>query len=126
MRYDEKEKVWKSVDEPDRFYPDETAELVFDNINSMLFSYNFSGWHCFGEIVNNIFDTIAEFLEGYSGVDKYFVDFPVKFMVSDLDEDGDPIGDDYELTPEMFDNDSEFLFDYLERENGVVLVYIYR
>ena len=126
MRYDEKEKVWKSVDEPDRFYPEETAELVFDNINSMIFSYNFSGWHSFGEIVNNIYDTIAEFLEGYSGVDKYFVDFPVKFMVSDLDEDGDPIGDNYELTPEMFDCDSEFLFDSLERENGVVLVYIYR
>lgn len=126
MRYDEKEKVWRFVDEPDRFYPDETAELVFDNINSMLFSYNFSGWHRFGEIANKIFDTIAEFLEEYSGVDKYFVDFPVKFMVSDLDEDGDPIGDDYKLTPEMFDNDSEFLFDYLERENGVVLVYIYR
>jgi len=126
MRYDEKEKVWKSTDEPDRFYPDETAELVFDNIGSMPFGYLFSGWHNFSEVVHNIFDTIAGFLAGYSGVDKYFVDFPIKFMVGDLDEDGDRVGDDYELTPEIFDNNDEFLFDYVERDdNGVVIVYLY-
>lgn len=126
MRYDEKEKVWETDYEVDRFYPDETKELVFDNLWSIPFTFNFSGWHTIDAIINHIYDAIDTFLEDYNGVDKHFVDFPVKFMVGDLDEDGDQVGDDYELTPEMFDNDSEFLFDYLERENGVVLVYIYR
>ena len=126
MRYDEKEKVWETDYEVDRFYPDETEELVFDNLWNIPFTFGFSGWHTIDAIINHIYDAIDTFLEGYSGVDDHFVDFTVKFMVGDLDEDGDQIGEDYELTPEMFNDNSEFLFDSLERENGVVLVYIYR
>ena len=47
-------------------------------------------------------------------------------MVGVLNKDGDQIGEDYELTPEMFDNNDEFLFDYVERDDdGVVIVYLY-
>lgn len=126
MRYNEKEKVWETDYEVDRFYPNETEELVFDNLWSIPFTFNFSGWHTLNAIINHIYDAIDTFLEGYSGVDKHFVDFPVKFIVGDLDENGDQVGEDYELTLEMFDNDSKFLLDYLERENGVVMIYIYR